>query len=297
VGVKIKIIFIGTVNFSLKALEKLIYLKANIIGVITKESSKFNSDFADLTKTCEKNNIPCFYLRDINSKESLEWVKSLNPDICFCFGWSSIIKKEFLEAFPRGVVGYHPTKLPKNRGRHPLIWTLVLGLKKSASTFFFMDEGVDSGDIISQVDYPIIYEDDAQSLYNKITEIALSQITSFLPILQNNDCKRIPQDHGEANLWRKRGHKDGLIDFRMSGLSIYNLVRGLTKPYVGAHVEYKNKNISIWIVEEIDYADKNIEPGKIIISNEIEIIVKTYNNAIRIIKHGFDKLPKTGEYL
>ena len=292
-----KILFIGTVNFSLKALEKLIYLKADITGVITKESSRFNSDFSDLSNTCEVNNIPYFYVEDINSKESLEWIISLNPDICFCFGWSSIIKKNLLEVFPRGVIGYHPTKLPKNRGRHPLIWALVLGLKKSASTFFFMDEGADSGDIISQVDYPIVYEDDAQSLYNKVTGIALSQITSFLPSLQNNDCKRISQDNEKANLWRKRGHKDGLIDFRMSGLAIYNLVRGLTKPYMGAHVEYKNKNVSIWMVEEIDCNDINIEPGKILTSNKNEIIVKTYNNAIRIIKHGFDKLPKTGEYL
>jgi methionyl-tRNA formyltransferase len=66
-----------------------------------------------------------------------------------------------------GVAGYHPTKLPMNRGRHPLIWALALRLKNSVSTFFFMNEGADSGDILSQVDFKILYQDDAQSLYDK----------------------------------------------------------------------------------------------------------------------------------
>ena len=65
-----------------------------------------------------------------------------------------------------GVLGYHPTKLPANRGRHPLIWSLVLGLKQSASTFFFLDQDADSGDIISQKDFEILNTDDALALYN-----------------------------------------------------------------------------------------------------------------------------------
>jgi len=184
-----RIVFIGTVEFSLKALEKLIELDAGIVGVCTKEKSSFNTDYADLTKVCKANQIPYKYVDNINSEDSVEWIKKLNPDIIFCFGWSSLIKKELLELPKMGIVGYHPANLPKNRGRHPLIWALALGLKKSASTFFFMKEGVDNGDILSQKDYEILYEDDARTLYEKVTNLALKQIEEFLPKLENRILK------------------------------------------------------------------------------------------------------------
>jgi len=292
-----KIVFIGTVEFSLKILKKLIDLNANIVGVCTKEKSNFNADYADLTLICKKNNIPYRYVNDINEKENIEWIKSLNPDIIFCFGWSSLIKKELLNLPQMGVVGYHPAKLPQNRGRHPLIWALTLGLEKSASTFFFMDEGADSGDILSQVEFEIDYKDDAKSLYNKVTDIALKQIEDFLPKLENKSYKRIKQDHSKANYWRKRTKKDGEIDFRMSSRAIYNLVRALTKPYVGAHLVYKEKEIKIWRVEEVECNLKNIEPGKILEVKDSKILVKCFDNAIRILEHEFDEIPKVGEYL
>jgi methionyl-tRNA formyltransferase len=292
-----RILFIGTVEFSYKALEKLISLEANVVGVCTKEASSFNSDFSDLTPLCKDNNIPYLYANDINSKESIDWIKDLKPDIIFCFGWSNLIKKELLDLTPMGVVCYHPTKLPENRVRHPLIWAVVLGLKESASTFFFMEEGADDGDILSQKGFDILYEDDAMSLYNKLSIIALSQIEEFLPELQNKTYQRVKQNHSLANLWRKRGKKDGLIDFRMDSFAIYNLVRGLTKPYVGAHLEYNGKDISVWKVEEIEYNKPNIEAGKVLDVIDNSILIKTYNGAIKIVEHDFKELPKVGEYL
>lgn len=292
-----KILFIGTVEFSYRALEKLIGLNAEIIGVCTKEMSDFNSDFADLTILCNKNSILIKYLEDINSAENLNWINNLSPDIIFCFGWSSLIKKELLSLASMGIVGYHPAALPQNRGRHPLIWALALGLKKSASTFFFMQEGADDGDILSQKEFEILYEDDAKSLYNKVINIALNQIEEFLPKLQNNSFQRAKQDHNLANTWRKRGKEDGKIDFRMTSNAIYNLVRALTKPYVGAHIEYKRQDISIWKVEEINFDKNNIEFGKVLKNNGKSITVKTYDSAIKIIEHDFKELPKVGEYL
>jgi len=292
-----KILFVGTVEFSYKALEKLIELKAELVGVCTKEKSVFNSDFADLTPLCEENKIPYKFVDDINSKENVEWINTLNPDIIFCFGWSNLIKKELLNLPIMGVVGYHPASLPQNRGRHPLIWALVLGLNQSASTFFFMQEGADDGDILSQEEFEILYQDDAKSLYNKVSKIALNQIEDFLPKLQNNSFQRIKQNHDKSNIWRKRGKADGKIDFRMTSNAIYNLVRALTKPYIGAHIEYKGQDISIWKVEEISFDKNNIEFGKVLENDEKTIVVKTYDKAIKIIEHDFKELPKVGEYL
>lgn len=292
-----RIVFIGAVIFSEKILEKLIILNAEIVGVCTKESSNFNSDFVDLSKICILNGIPYKHIDNINSKDCIKWIQSLKPDIIFCFGWSSLIKDELLNLPKMGIVGYHPAKLPKNRGRHPLIWALALGLSKSASTFFFMDSGADSGDILSQVEFDISFDDDAQSLYDKIINIAVWQIENFLPKLINNNYQKIKQDESNSNYLRKRTKKDGEIDFRMNSIAIYNLVRALTKPYAGAHLVYKNEDVKVWKSEIISCADKNIEYGKIISSNNKAIEVKTNDGAIRILEHDFKKLPQVGEYL
>ena len=292
-----KILFIGTVEFSYKALKKLIELKAEIVGVCTKKKSNFNSDFVDLTLLCKNASIPFKYIDDINSNENIDWIRSLSPDIIFCFGWSNLIKKDLLGLPKMGVVGYHPALLPKNRGRHPLIWALALGLNDSGSTFFFMTEGADDGDILSQEKVEILYEDDAKSLYDKVSNIALRQIETFLPKLQNNSFETIKQNNDLANVWRKRSKVDGKIDFRMTSRAIYNLVRALTKPYAGAHVEYNGQDISIWKVEEVEFDQNNIESGKILENNGKSIVVKTYDKAIKIIDHSFKELPQIGEYL
>jgi formyl transferase domain protein len=292
-----KILFIGTVEFSYKALEKLIELNAEIVGVCTKNKSDFNSDFADLTPLCKQADVPIKYVGDVNSNEDIAWIRSLSPDIIFCFGWSNLIKKDLLGLPKMGVVGYHPALLPKNRGRHPLIWALALGLNVSGSTFFFMTEGADDGDILAQEKVEILYEDDAKSLYDKVSNIALRQIETFLPKLQNNSFETIKQNNDLANVWRKRGKVDGKIDFRMTSRAIYNLVRALTKPYVGAHVEYNGQDISIWKVEEVEFDQNNIEFGKVLENNGKSIVVKTYDKAIKIIDHSFKELPQIGEYL
>lgn len=292
-----KIFFIGTVEFSKIALKKLIDLNAQVVGVCAKEKSEFNSDFADLKPLCDKNKIPHKYVDDVNSKDNCNWIKSLKPDIIFCFGWSNLLKKNILSLTPMGVLGFHPSELPKNRGRHPLIWALALGLKKSASTFFFMDEGIDSGEILSQKNFEILSNDDAKILYDKFVNIALLQIEEFLPLLEKKNYQTIKQNDEASNVWRKRAKIDGQIDFRMGSRAIYNLVRALTKPYVGAHINYKEKEIAVWKVEVIENKQNNIESGKVLDISENKILVKTYDGAIRITQHEFKKLPNIGDYL
>jgi methionyl-tRNA formyltransferase len=292
-----RVVFVGTVKFSFHTLEKLIGLNVNLVGVVAKESSYFNSDFVDLKPLCTSNRIPCLYVDDINLLYSRRWIKNLKPDIIFCFGWSSLIHKEILNIPPMGVVGYHPTKLPMNRGRHPLIWSLVLGLKESASTFFFMNESADSGDILSQVDFEILYQDDAYSIYDKIIKIALSQIGEFIPQLKEGNFLRNKQNDLLSNIWRKRSKLDGRIDFRMNSKSIYNLTRALTKPYIGAHINYNRKSFSVWRVKEINNSHQNIEPGMVLKANGKTFIVKSCDGAIEVVEHNFKILPKVGEYL
>lgn len=294
-----RIAYIGSVIFSAKALEKLISIKADVVGVVTKNESAFNSDFFDLSSIAQSNDIPFHYTSNINSPETVNWIKELNPDVVFCFGWSNLIKKEVLDISRLGVIGYHPTLLPYNKGRHPLIWAKVLGLEKSGSTFFFMDEGADTGDILSQKEFVINFEDDANVLYNRLIENALVQIEDFCSQLETGNYTRIQQDITKGNTWRKRGKKDGIIDFRMSSSVICNLTRALTKPYVGAHIEYNGTDIKIWEVElsEYDSTNDNIEPGKVLSILENKIEVKTGDSAIWLVNHEFIELPQVGTYI
>ncbi|NQT95553.1 MAG: methionyl-tRNA formyltransferase [Candidatus Omnitrophica bacterium] len=292
-----KIVFIGAIEFSRSILKKLVAMKADIAGVVTRDHSDLNADFSDLSDICKQYNIPCRYAADINSKENIEWIKGLNPDILFNFGSSQVLKDEILNIAPMGVVGYHPAKLPENRGRHPIIWALVLGLKKTASTFFFMNKGVDSGDILDQVEVDILYEDDAKMLYEKLNATALRQVENFLPKLQNNDFKTIPQDQSKAGYWEKRSSGDGQIYFEMDSNAIYNLTRGLTRPYVGAHVLYKGREVKVWKAKEVKSGFEDCKPGIVLKSDENNIIVKCHDNAVAFEDHEFEELPKEKEYL
>lgn len=291
-----KILFIGTVEFSLNALRALLINGKNVVGVITKNESSFNADFADLVPTCEQYHIPYKFVRDINHPNNLQFIRKFNPDVIYCFGWSSLLKSDLLSIPRYGVVGFHPAKLPFNRGRHPIIWTLCLGLSETASTFFFMDEGADTGDILSQEIVNVDKCDDAQSLYNKITNVAIGQILKFTDGLEKNSFLRIPQI-GKGNCWRKRGKRDGQIDFRMSSDSIYNLVRALTRPYVGAHVCIGGDEFKVWKCDIVSGVHKNDEPGKILKIEGTEIVIKTADGAIRFLEHEIAVVLNVNEYL
>jgi len=295
---KKKILFIGTVEFSYKALSTLIENKFEIVGILSKKESNFNSDYYDLTPLAEDNNIPILYRTKDNKDEIISFVKSLNPDIIYCFGWSHILTKSILSIPKYGVIGFHPAELPNNRGRHPIIWALFLGLKQTASTFFIMDEGADTGDIISQEKIKII-DDNALTLYNKIINVALRQIVSFTIELETKEVflNKIKQDQTQGNSWRKRTKQDGKIDFRMTSNAIINLVNALSSPYVGAHVEFQNQDVKIWKVRDEKSNISNFEPGKVLEIIGNDIIVKTYDGSIRILDHEFKITPTKGEYL
>jgi len=294
----LRVVFIGAVEFSAKCLEVILSSNAQVVGVCTLKESKFNADHQDLLPMADEFDIPCLYVEDINSDRSVKWIKDKNPDVIFCFGWSRLLKQKILHIAPLGVIGFHPTALPANRGRHPLIWALCLGLEKTASTFFFMDEGADSGDILSQFEVTIESSDDAMSLYQKVTQTALSQISDFIPLLENRCYVRTKQDHEKANYWRKRGNKDGEIDWRMSANSIYNLVRALTKPYIGAHFTKNGEEIKVWKVAVLmDEKNQDIEPGKVFMSRLSKPVVKCGNGSLILldIENKFELIE--GDYL
>ena len=196
------------------------------------------------------------------------------------------------------MIGFHPAALPNNRGRHPTIWALALGLTETASTFFTISSGADEGDIISQEKVSIDYEDDAQSLYDKIMDVAVIQEEEFVKQMCNGSLQRVPQDIKTGNSWRKRGKIDGQIDWRMSSRSIYNLVRALSKPYIGAHFIFRGDEYKVWKVKEIITDGlENIEPGKVLERNaDGSLDVKAGEGGVRLIDFDIIEIDE-GEYI
>ena len=293
-----RILYVGCVDSSYRELQILLENGKNVVGVITKESSSVNSDFCDISELAIEYGVPFLYVRNINDTESVSFIQKCNPDIIYCFGWSQIIKNEILSIPPMGVIGAHPAELPNNRGRHPIIWALVLGLNQTAATFFKMDENADTGDIVSQEIVPIYYEDYAMDLYKRIENTECEMILKFTEDLEHNKVCLIKQDLTEGNSWRKRNQEDGLIDWRMSSRAIYNLVRALSRPYPGAEFLYQEESYKVWRVEEImtdEYA--NIEPGKVVrVNNDHDFIVKSYDNLIHVVECSPIDI-REGEYL
>jgi methionyl-tRNA formyltransferase len=294
----VRIVLIGAVKFSEAVLSELGQLDAaDVVGVCTLESSAANADHVDLTEYCNAHGIPVRYAPDINDERIVRWIRGLDPQVVCCVGWSRLIGDELLGVAPLGVIGYHPAALPANRGRHPLIWALALGLEETGSTFFFMDEGADSGDIISQRAIPIYDHDDAGSLYDRITEIALNQIREWVPLLAASACSQTPQDHSKSNSWRKRGASDGEIDWRMPADAIRNLVRALARPYVGAHFVQSGDIYSVWRVEVVREPAPNIEPGKVIRVTSEGVVVKAGIDAVLLVQTEPELYIAEGEYL
>ena len=267
---------IGCVDSSRTALQTLLEVKGlEVVAVVTREQSAVNTDFCDLTDLCKKNGIP-FHFEDPKLRsESVDFLSPFDVDIIFCIGWSYLLDSSMLTLPKQGVIGFHPAELPSNRGRHPIIWALALGLKKTASTYFIMDEGADSGPIVSQIPISIDDEDNATTLYKKIIDTSKTQLAELASELVSGMSVPAEQDHNLATYWRKRNRKDGMIDFRMTAKAIHNLIRALAVPYPGAEFLYKQTSI---VVQKSCIAKEsfslNIEPGKVLDKSVDGLLVK-----------------------
>ena len=276
-----RILFIGTVLFSKNILDEIIKSKNEVIGVIGRKQPKFNSDYFDLVKYSKSKRIKSIYTNDINSLRILEWVKKRKPDIIFCIGWNQLLRKKILKTAPKGVIGYHPSDLPRNRGRHPIIWSIALGLKKVGSCFFYMKTKADAGNIISKKLIKIKQHYDSNLVYKELIKVGKIQIKKILSKIRINKLKSFPQKNFVSNYWRRRSELDGRIDWRMDAENINNLVKALTKPYPGAYFLFKEKKIRVWKSKVINLNKKNFEPGKITRFNK-NLIIKCGNKALQL---------------
>lgn len=290
--------FIGCVQLSERVLRALLDSAAlDVVGVATKARSSFNADFATLEPLARSRGLSCFIEAGNDQAGLLQWLGALQPDVVFCVGWPYLLNEQVLVLPRHGIIGYHPADLPRNRGRHPIIWALALGLAETASTYFRMVPAADAGPLIDKQAVRIGPDDDAAALYERLAGVAEQQIVAIARRLAKGRLDAVPQDLAAGNVWRKRGQRDGLIDWRMSSRSIHNLVRALARPYVGAHCEFRGQQVKVWRVRPMAWAAANLEPGKVLRADAGELIVKTGDGAVILQEHEFPVLPEGGEYI
>lgn len=292
-----KILFIGCVESSYVFFQELLNLKdASICGLVTKKTSNYNSDYRDLSALSVENKIPTFFYEKDKEQEMYDFISNLAPDYIYCLGWSHLLSDQVLKLAKKYSVGFHPTLLPKNRGRHPIIWPLVKGETETGSSFFEMKAGADEGGIFSQKKIEISESDYAVDLYKKILDVAKKQLVEMTVAFSKGNFVLRPQNESEATYLRKRTKEDGVIDFNKSAKEVYNLVRALSHPYPGASIRWKNKEYSIWKSEIIE-SDLDVGIGEVVISENRTFAVKCGSGSILFTQHDLKELPKVGEIL
>jgi len=291
----------GCVESSRVVLQTLLALPpslARVVALITRRASAYNSDYVDLAPLAGAQGIPMLCVEDAaDDAAQAAWLAERSPDLLFCVGWSRLLGERTLSVAPRGTVGFHPAALPANRGRHPLVWALALGLDCTASSFFLMDAGADSGPLLSQRTIDIAPEDDAGALYAKVLAIIPGQVEEVVRGLTDGSLTPQPQDPARASYWRKRTADDGRIDWRMDADAVRNLVRALARPYPGAHFVHAGQSIKLWRCDVVQSGSPNVEPGKVLAVDGRCITVKCGRAAVRLLEHELDDLPAPGAYL
>ena len=274
---KKKIIFIGNLINSSHMIKKLFQNKNYIIsGIISKNNSNYNTDHYSLKNFAIRNKIKYLNFSNNKTNELIKFCKKIRPDIIFCIGWSHLLPEKLIKIPKICCIGFHPSELPMNRGRHPIIWSIILGLKTTASTFFKITSEIDKGKIISQKKVNILNNETSTSLYKKILKISTKQFQKLLLDLskiENNKelnliLKKKNKDNLNSNILRKRKFNDGIIDWRMSSVAIIRLVNALKWPYPNPSFFYNDRYIEVKDCNiEKKYKKnfiRNMEPGKII---------------------------------
>jgi len=278
-----RIVYIGCKSMGYECLKYLLESGKDVVSVyalhdgLREKAAGFRS-FDDIM---EGRNIPYHKVRDINEQSVINRIKEDMPDMIIQVAWSQIIKDEILKIPPKGAIGFHASLLPKNRGGSPVNWTIINGEKSWGTTMFYMEPGVDSGDIIAQKRFDIAPEDTCKTVYDSVTQKNIEMLEEFLPLLEAGAAPRIKQDESKSTWLKRRKPEDGIIDWNRSVQDLYNWVRALTRPYPGAFSYYEGKKLFVW---EAKFTDKqtDIKPGTIISANDSGIEVATADGVIML---------------
>jgi methionyl-tRNA formyltransferase len=225
-----------------------------------------HSDFVDLAPVAARHGATLLPVEQCNAPAFLEQVKAIAADIVFVIGWSQICGPEFRAAAGGRVVGYHPVLLPCLRGRAVIPWTILLDEKITASSLFWIDDGVDSGPLLAQRFFHVAPAETAGSLYAKHMAALDKMLSELLPRLARGPVSGEPQDETVATWATRRRPDDGRIDWHEPAAEVERLVRAVGHPYPGAFTDAGGDRITIWAARACDCAGRqHARAGQIVL--------------------------------
>lgn len=278
---KLKIVYMGTPDFSVLPLENLIK-NYDVIGVVTQPDKevgrKKEIKFSPVKECALKNNIKLF--QPIKIRNDYQDILDLNPDIIITCAYGQIIPKEVLD-FPKyKCVNIHASLLPKLRGGAPIHKAIINGYNKTGVTIMYMDEKMDSGDILYQEEIKIEDNDNVGTLFDKLSLLGSNMIIDFLPNLISGNFDRIKQDENEVTFAYNITREEEKINFNNTSREIFNHIRGLN-PWPVAYTILDNKKVKVF-ESKIGESNKIGMPGEVINIYNDSIGVKTSDGEILI---------------
>lgn len=275
----IKVVFIGGLTNGKIVYE---YLKANKY-VDLQLAITYKDDFSGARYERLPDDDIVVRTGSVKGKE--ETVKELNPDLIIVAGWSELIPDALLSVPSMGCIGFHPAKLPYDRGRSVLAWQIENGSEETGLTMFRYSDYPDGGDILAQEIIPIRHEDYINDILDKIDDATFNIMRAYFPLLRTGRLVARKQKLEEGSFHRLRGERDSIINWNNNTEDIYNKIRAISHPYPGAIAEIDGKRILVWRSEEIDSLPfgNSAKPGTIVARlYDNSLVYKTRNGFLRI---------------
>ena len=274
-----KIVFMGTPDFSSQPLKKLIEAGHYVSLVLTREDKKRNRGELSPTpvkELAQELNIPVLTPSRMKDEALLERLNSEKADFFVVVAYGKILPKEILDMPKFGCINIHASLLPEYRGAAPIQWSIIDGKRKTGITTMLMDEGLDTGDILKQYELPIANNETGGSLFEKLALLGGEAIVDTIDNFNNITPKK--QGESTTGYAKMISKSMGDIDFNKSAIEIERLIRGMN-PWPSAYTKYMGKVLKIW---EAKVAE-NISELPNIKLNENYGKIYSFNNRIFII--------------
>lgn len=281
-----KVIFMGTPEFAVPALQKLLdNKKVEIVAIYTKEPKMAGRGKkivkSKIHELALKHNIEVFTPKNFKEQSTVETFQNLKADLALVVAYGLILPKIIIESTKFGIINIHPSILPKYRGATPIQSTLFASDNEIGVSIIKMDEGIDSGDIILQEKFPISESDNYANLAPKLAEIGAEMAQRALFLLFEGKAKLTKQDDEKSSLSKKIEKNDAKIDFNTNAQEIFNKIRALSG-FMTAFFEFKDEKIKIFdskIIKEAQIQDyEKFKIGEIV--NQ-DFVIKCQKEAIQ----------------
>lgn len=278
------IIFMGTPDFAVPTLESLANKGYSIDLVITQQDKRRGRgkkvQYTPVKEKAIELGLEVFQPENVNDEESIEKIKSLQPDFIVVVAYGQILKKEILDVPKYSCINVHASLLPKYRGAAPINWAIVDGEKETGVTIMEMEKGLDTGDMILWKSIPIDIDDDAQIIHDKLSDLGGATIVEALEGIKNGELSKVKQNHSLSSYASMLSKETGIINWNESGENIRNLVRGL-KPWPCAYTKYKEDTVKIYSVDLVDRINSG-QNGEIVRVDQEGIYVNSLDKIVVI---------------